>query len=84
MTGSSLSMDYMPACAEMHPVVDAGRESRGFCISGGLGEGLVVGFVVFATAEIDVLRLFEAAFKVDHGVDLVIRKNEAIPGGIVS
>ena len=50
--------------------------------SGRLGEGFVVifvvDFVVLAAAEIDVLGLCEAAFAVDYGVDLVIRKNEAI------
>ena len=55
----------------------------GFDISGGLGEGFVVGFVVFVAAEFNLLGLFEAAFAVDRGVNLVIRKNEAIVGGIV-
>jgi hypothetical protein len=54
----------------------------GFGISGGLGEVFamdwVVSFVVFGAAEFGVLGLFEAAFTVDRGVDLVIRKNEAI------
>ena len=38
---------------------------------------------ISAPSEIDVLGLFETAFAVDHGVDLVIRKNEPIFGRFV-
>jgi hypothetical protein len=50
--------------------------------SGGPGAGLV-GFVGFMAREIGVPCLVKAAFAVDGGVDMVIRKNEAIFGRIV-